>query len=40
MKNRNNPTNDNYIFGLDIGTRSIVGIVGYKIDDIFNVIAY
>lgn len=27
-----------YVFGLDIGTRSIVGIVGYMDDDKFNVI--
>lgn len=30
---------DNYIFGLDIGTRSIVGIVGYKSANTFNVVA-
>jgi cell division ATPase FtsA len=29
-----------YVFGLDIGTRSIVGIVGYKKDDIFNIIGH
>jgi cell division protein FtsA len=28
-----------YVFGLDIGTRSIVGIVGYKDNDKFNIIA-
>ena len=27
------------VFGLDIGTRSIVGTVGYKSQDKFNVIA-
>ncbi len=31
--------NDNIIFGLDIGTRSIVGLVGYKNSNGFNVIA-
>lgn len=30
---------DNYIFGLDIGTRSIVGIVGYRTTNSFNVVA-
>ena len=32
--------NDNYIFGLDIGTRSIVGVVGYYSDDRFIVVAH
>lgn len=33
--------NDNYIFGLDIGTRSIVGVVGYHGDDgRFHVVAH
>lgn len=32
--------NDHYIFGLDIGTRSIVGVVGYKDEQRFNVIAH
>jgi len=32
--------NDNYIFGLDIGTRSVVGIVGYKVGSQFKVEAY
>lgn len=40
MNSNNNQINDNYIFGLDIGTRSIVGLVGYKVNDDFNVIAY
>lgn len=31
--------NDNLIFGLDIGTRSIVGIVGYQQKDGFHVLA-
>ncbi len=31
--------NDNYIFGLDIGTRSIVGIIGYKQQEVFHVVA-
>ena len=29
----------NYVFGLDIGTRSIVGTVGYKDGDIFHIVA-
>ena len=29
----------NVVFGLDIGTRSVVGTVGYMEDEIFNVIA-
>ena len=28
----------NVVFGLDIGTRSVVGTVGYMEDEIFNVI--
>ncbi|TCK98200.1 cell division protein FtsA [Natranaerovirga hydrolytica] len=32
--------NDALVFGLDIGTRSIVGIVGYKNNDTFNVIGH
>ncbi len=28
-----------YVFGLDIGTRSIVGTVGYREGDIFNIVA-
>lgn len=32
--------NDNYVFGLDIGTRSIVGVVGYNADQKFHVVAY
>ncbi len=32
--------NDNYIFGLDIGTRSIVGVVGYNDEGKFHVMAY
>lgn len=32
--------NDNYIFGLDIGTRSVVGVVGYRAEDKFQVVAY
>jgi cell division protein FtsA len=31
---------ENYIFGLDIGTRSVVGIVGYKTAGGFNVVAH
>lgn len=31
---------DNYIFGLDIGTRSVVGVVGYKSDDKFTIVAH
>ena len=27
------------VFGLDIGTRSIVGTVGYKSGDVFHVVA-
>ena len=30
----------NLVFGLDIGTRSIVGTVGYRMDDHFRVIAH
>lgn len=30
---------NNYVFGLDIGTRSLVGTVGYLTDKTFNVIA-
>ena len=30
----------NLVFGLDIGTRSIVGTVGYRMDDQFRVIAH
>ena len=30
--------NDNYVFGLDIGTRSIVGTVGYIVSDKFHVV--
>ena len=30
--------NDNYVFGLDIGTRSIVGTVGYIVNDKFHVV--
>ena len=30
----------NLVFGLDIGTRSIVGTVGYNIDDQFHVVAH
>ncbi|MBR3306706.1 MAG: rod shape-determining protein [Lachnospiraceae bacterium] len=30
----------NLVFGLDIGTRSIVGIVGYREGDVFNVVAH
>lgn len=37
--NKQTTIKDNYIFGLDIGTRSIVGIVGYKSADTFNVVA-
>lgn len=33
MPQKNSPFNDNYIFGLDIGTRSIVGVVGYRGED-------
>ena len=29
----------NYVFGLDIGTRSIVGTIGYKDGDIFHIVA-
>lgn len=37
----NKLVNDNFIFGLDIGTRSIVGVVGIKQhDDDFKVVAY
>ena len=31
---------DNLIFGLDIGTRSVVGSVGYMERDKFNVVAH
>ena len=30
---------DNLVFGLDIGTRSVVGTVGYKQGDMFYVVA-
>lgn len=40
MAAKENKMNDNYIFGLDIGTRSIVGVVGYKTEDQFKVLAY
>lgn len=32
--------NDNYIFGLDIGTRSVVGVVGYKTEEDFRIVAH
>ncbi len=32
--------NDNYIFGLDIGTRSVVGVVGYKTEGEFKIVAH
>ena len=35
--NKKNP--GNLVFGLDIGTRSVVGTVGYKTDETFHVIA-
>jgi len=31
--------NDNIVFGLDIGTRSVVGIVGYRQADAFHILA-
>ncbi len=34
-----NEQKENYIFGLDIGTRTIVGIVGYQTADCFKVVA-
>ena len=40
MANDKSLLNDNYIFGLDIGTRSIVGVVGYKSGDQFHVVAH
>ena len=36
-KERN--SNNSYVFGLDIGTRSIVGVVGYMERNRFKVIA-
>ena len=33
-------TPDELVFGLDIGTRNVVGSVGYKEDKVFNVIAH
>ena len=36
--NEKNPLED-IIFGLDIGTRNVVGTVGYQADDGFHVIA-
>ena len=35
--NKKNP--GNLVFGLDIGTRSVVGTVGYRTDETFHVIA-
>lgn len=32
-----NMTEDNYVFALDIGTRSIIGVVGWQQDDMFHV---
>ena len=40
MAESNKTLNDNYIFGLDIGTRSIVGVVGYKSEGRFHVVAH
>ena len=33
-------TPDELVFGLDIGTRNVVGSVGYKEDKVFHVIAH
>lgn len=33
------PVNNDYVFGLDIGTRSIVGVVGYLEHNIFHITA-
>ena len=33
-----NKENDKYVFGLDIGTRSVVGTVGYFEDERFKVV--
>lgn len=35
--NANSMTQENYVFALDIGTRSIIGIVGWQEDDLFHV---
>ncbi|MDF1618277.1 cell division protein FtsA [Petrocella sp. FN5] len=40
MAKNNNKLNDNYVFGLDIGTRSVVGVVGYRTGIHFKVMAY
>ncbi len=40
MSNEKAMLNDNYIFGLDIGTRSIVGVVGYNEEGKFHVMAH
>jgi cell division ATPase FtsA len=40
MTKNNNKLNDNYVFGLDIGTRSVVGVVGYRSGANFKVMAY
>ena len=29
---KSKPENEQYVFGLDIGTRSVVGTVGYRIN--------
>ena len=40
MTKNSNKLNDNYVFGLDIGTRSVVGVVGYRSGVNFKVMAY
>ncbi|MBR3524223.1 MAG: cell division protein FtsA, partial [Lachnospiraceae bacterium] len=39
VKNAVNIASKNLVFGLDIGTRSIVGTVGYREGDVFTVLA-
>ena len=42
MSNQSNMIDEPFVFGLDIGTRTIVGVVGYKEKDkdVFRVLAY
>ena len=39
MAKKLNVEQDNMVFGLDIGTRSVVGIIGYKTNNSFHIVA-